>query len=257
MFLEKLKECDYKVEEYLLNPLQFGYPNSRTRYYLLAKRRQIDNSDFSKTIIPDSSKSSFEISDGIANGYNSYSDSNLLYTIKGVEMANPVFENLPNDSGSSNGSLKKINFEKSIFNDSSSHKISDFIDNLTEAEFKTYSIDQKVLDTHGYVFDVVMPSSYRSCCFTKSYKHYNEGTGSVLQISGTVGIDKQTSLNTRYFTEYEVARLLGFPNEFTFTGDLNQDHPETVTLKQRYKLLGNSLSVVVVSNLITRLVNHL
>ncbi|OMJ08783.1 tRNA (cytosine(38)-C(5))-methyltransferase [Smittium culicis] len=186
--------------------------------------------------------------------------SDFLYTIENVEMTSPVIETIsdPKNSENSENSLKpKVNFEKSMWDNSKGLKIGDFIDKLSDADFKTYAIDQKVLDSHGYVFDVVMPSSSRSCCFTKSYKHYNEGTGSVLQISGTVGIDKQTSENTRYFTEYEVARLLGFPNDFSFTSKSPNDKSENVTLKQSYKLLGNSLSVIVVSNLVTRLIKQM
>ena len=29
--------------------------------------------------------------------------------------------------------------------------------------------------------DILVPSDRRSCCFTKAYAHYAEGTGSVLQ----------------------------------------------------------------------------
>ncbi|OMJ13773.1 tRNA (cytosine(38)-C(5))-methyltransferase [Smittium culicis] len=183
--------------------------------------------------------------------------SDFLYTIENVEMTSPVIETISDPKNSQNSLKPKVNFEKSMWDDSKGLKIGDFIDNLSDADFKTYAIDQKVLDSHGYVFDVVMPSSSRSCCFTKSYKHYNEGTGSVLQISGTVGIDKQTSENTRYFTEYEVARLLGFPNDFSFTSKSPNDKSENVTLKQCYKLLGNSLSVIVVSNLLTRLIKQM
>lgn len=54
------------------------------------------------------------------------------------------------------------------------------------------------------------------------------------------------SLQLRYFTPQEVANLHSFPASFTF--------PEGVTRKQQYALLGNSLSVAVVSDLLTYLV---
>ena len=46
----------------------------------------------------------------------------------------------------------------------------------------------------------------------------------------------------RYFTPREVANLHSFPQSFGF--------PDQVTKKQRYSLLGNSLSVAVVTHLL-------
>lgn len=50
------------------------------------------------------------------------------------------------------------------------------------------------------------------------------------------------SLKLRYFTEYEISSIMGFPKEFSF--------PPNITLKQRYKVLGNSINVKVVAELI-------
>ncbi|XP_045443795.1 tRNA (cytosine(38)-C(5))-methyltransferase isoform X5 [Pipistrellus kuhlii] len=91
-----------------------------------------------------------------------------------------------------------------------------------------------------------------------SYGRYIEGTGSVLQTAEDVQIEniyksltnlsqeekitKLLMLKLRYFTPKEIANLLGFPPEFGF--------PENITVKQRYRLLGNSLNVHVVAKLI-------
>lgn len=53
------------------------------------------------------------------------------------------------------------------------------------------------------------------------------------------------SLCLRYFTPREVANLHSFPTSFAF--------PESVPTKQQYALLGNSLSIAVVSDLFTYL----
>ena len=50
-------------------------------------------------------------------------------------------------------------------------------------------------------------------------------------------------LHLRYFTAREVANLHSFPGSFSF--------PPHVTIKQQYALLGNSLSVAVVADLLT------
>ncbi|PVV04176.1 hypothetical protein BB560_001323 [Smittium megazygosporum] len=230
LFLTQLCKHNYTFEEFILNPLQFGYPNSRTRYYLLASRVQNRPLKYS----------SFSLSP------------KFIYEIPGVSMV-PPSKKLDSDLERSEILLEDLNFEKETWVEGFSHKISEFTDNLSEGEFKKYALPKKKLDSHGYVFDVVMPTSRRSCCFTKGYYHYNEGTGSVLQISGIVGVDDQTPENTRYFTEYEIARLLGFPSTFTFENatseNSNDKNCSVVTLKQRYRLLGNSLSVTVVSEL--------
>ena len=91
---------------------------------------------------------------------------------------------------------------------------------------------------------------------------YCEGTGSVIQSEGTVDnftkayrdfVDKEDveclkPLKLRYFTPREISRLLGFPSSLSF--------PNNVTVKQQYKVLGNSLNVTVVSLLIYSLIKE-
>lgn len=98
-------------------------------------------------------------------------------------------------------------------------------------------------------------------CFTKSYSNYIEGTGSVycdmtrqelndkikeIELNG-MNLSLKEELKLRFFTPMEVARLMKFPKSFEF--------PVTVSRKSQYKLLGNSINVKVVSELIKVLVN--
>ncbi|OMH86064.1 tRNA (cytosine(38)-C(5))-methyltransferase [Zancudomyces culisetae] len=121
------------------------------------------------------------------------------------------------------------------------------------------SEQQKLTDTRetlkrkrrNYVFDMATPEDFRTCCFTKSYGRYNEGTGSILKIendnvenNGNKGGSKVT---TRYFTEREIANLMGFPKDTFKFENLN------LSKKQMYKLLGNSLNVAVVTRLLESL----
>jgi tRNA (cytosine38-C5)-methyltransferase len=46
----------------------------------------------------------------------------------------------------------------------------------------------------------------------------------------------------RYFSGSELARIFGFPSTFSF--------PETITRKQQWKLIGNSLNVRVAAKLV-------
>lgn len=61
----------------------------------------------------------------------------------------------------------------------------------------------------------------------------------------TKALNLLRTLGLRYFTENEVAHLMGFPiieGKFSF--------PATTTLKQRYRVLGNSINVKVVGELV-------
>ncbi|XP_024390498.1 tRNA (cytosine(38)-C(5))-methyltransferase 2 isoform X3 [Physcomitrium patens] len=130
--------------------------------------------------------------------------------------------------------------------------------NMCADKWELYKLPSSVLERWGDCFDMVTKDSKRCCCFTKSYGSYAKGTGSVLSTKNvwndgikfqkalmTQDLPEGVSLNSlglRYFTPREVANLHSFPPEFSF--------PSQVSLKQRYALLGNSLSVAVVGVLL-------
>lgn len=136
----------------------------------------------------------------------------------------------------------------------------------TEIDLDTFLLSDKVLKKYHMLLDIVNCTSQRSCCFTKGYAHYVEGTGSVVQHSDQVDMSEIYSkvqtlseddpqriellrqLQLRYFSPDEVTRLMCFPSWFTF--------PPTTTRKQRYKLLGNSINVLVVTSLLIVLVGN-
>lgn len=80
---------------------------------------------------------------------------------------------------------------------------------------------------HTPGLDLVEPASRRSACFIGGYGQRFLGSGSFLV----------TPQGIRRFSPAEVARLLGYPPDFAF--------PDEVPLVQRYKLLGNGLSLPV------------
>ncbi|KAI7834767.1 S-adenosyl-L-methionine-dependent methyltransferase [Kickxella alabastrina] len=216
VFLRQLVRVGYRFEEYLLNPLQLCYPNSRTRYYLLAKldaepRECSDDEEF---------------------------PAHFKHAVPGADLIAPA----SNSDG-------HVDFEKGIWHHDEVRQVKQFLQELTKDEAAPYRLSQKVLEKHGYVHDVVTPEDRRTCCFTKGYTHYAEGTGSILQLEGVVGTDEMTLENTRYFTPREVANLMGFPEDFSL--------PAGTTIKQGYRLLGNSLSVSVVSVLMDYLVRRM
>lgn len=146
-----------------------------------------------------------------------------------------------------------------------SSTLSSFI-NLAEDPFdkEQLELSDALLEKHAEVFDIVDPNSSSSCCFTKSYGKYAEGTGSILYpipsnnetmkeafekaSKSTSPEEKRQMLRTlklRYFSPSEVALLMGFPNSIQFP-------PEYIKKPQLcFRVLGNSLNVTVVSMLTT------
>ncbi|KAJ1961653.1 hypothetical protein H4R35_007424, partial [Dimargaris xerosporica] len=120
-----------------------------------------------------------------------------------------------------------------------------------QALLADYQVPTDLLTKRLNVMDVVHFDSTGSCCFTKGYSHYAEGTGSILHMGYKPLDGRSLALGVtdsyRYFTEYEIAQLMGFPlTKFRF--------PDTITRKQRYRLLGNSLNVTVVAHLLRHLI---
>ncbi|KAJ1765224.1 hypothetical protein IW140_006465 [Coemansia sp. RSA 1813] len=216
VFLRQLVRLGYRFEEYLLNPLQLCYPNSRTRYYLLAKLDGAPGACSDSEVFP----------------------RDFRHDVPGAALIQPAAD-----------TEGRIDFEKGVWHHSEVRQVKQFMEELAADDMAPYRLKPKVLESHGYVHDVVTPEDRRTCCFTKGYTHYAEGTGSILQTAGAVGKEPMTLENTRYFTPREVANLMGFPPELQF--------PPDTSVKQRYRLLGNSLSVSVVSLLMDYLVHRM
>ncbi|XP_055911259.1 tRNA (cytosine(38)-C(5))-methyltransferase [Eupeodes corollae] len=202
-YLEALKRSGFFFREFILSPSQFGVPNTRHRYYCLAKK-----SDFN------------------------FPGKQIHETFHGE-----LFKQLPQRSF--------------IVND---------VIETESAVNEDLLLDDKVLKRRIGLFDIASPNSTNTICFTKAYTHYSEGTGSIfspLSSKEMVEIFERAksldplsddyiecirSLKLRYFSPREVARLMSFPEDFQF--------PEVTTLRQKYRLLGNSINVLVVGELI-------
>ncbi|ORZ04251.1 S-adenosyl-L-methionine-dependent methyltransferase [Absidia repens] len=216
MLVDQLQKSNYTFQEFLLTPSKaIGIPNSRLRYYLLAKLKPLP---FAYTTTA---------SDDSILDFIPYLSKHTHYCEKQVDA------------------------------------LVNYLD--PNADQEEYAVPDKVLLKNGYVFDIVTPSSLHSCCFTKGYYHYAQGTGSILQMNEAVNAqaifekvqtidEKDTSLRLellhslklRYFTPREVANLMGFPANFQF--------PPTATRKQQYRTLGNSINVKLVSHLMHYLI---
>lgn len=199
MYIESLTQSGFHYQEFILSPTHLGIPNSRHRYYCLARRSK-----------------AFE-----------FASKSILTALPGADAVPQI------------------------------QQIAEFISSKTE---NATALPEKVLQKYFPVLDIAHPDSVNSMCFTKAYTHYAEGTGSVfcplgkdvldkccnqlpLLLDNETSIDLIKSLQLRYFTPSEVTRLMCFPeSEFSF--------PDKISYKSRYRLLGNSVNVLVVSELI-------
>ncbi|XP_022105921.1 tRNA (cytosine-5-)-methyltransferase-like isoform X2 [Acanthaster planci] len=149
----------------------------------------------------------------------------------------------------------------------SGKKVGDYLENLPEDEVKQLLLLDVLLKRFARIMDVVVATDSHTRCFTKAYGHYVEGTGSLLQMNNTTqgrpllkncskeieGITEEyleqlRRLRIRYFTSREIANLHHFPADFDF--------PVELTRRQRYRCLGNSLNVHVVSVLLRYMVTE-
>jgi len=194
---DMLATFNYTWQEFHLSPTQFGIPNQRMRYYLLAKKKPnlflSENKEIWKTI------------------------------------PNSCFFPLTGEAPQMKPLLC-------------------YLDHMDDKNIVQFMVPEKTLLNSGLLFDIVYPTSQHCCCFTRAYTHKVEGAGSVLQLAPkeTPCDSNQPSslipLTLRYFTPNEIARMHGFPADFSYPPDL--------ALRQCYRLIGNSLNVVVVSELL-------
>ncbi|KFQ61081.1 tRNA (cytosine(38)-C(5))-methyltransferase, partial [Pelecanus crispus] len=248
--LQTLETCGFKYQEFLLSPTCLGIPNSRLRYFLIAKLHQEPFSFQAPGQV------SLLVLLEFAFSFSSSEEKNLDPNI-GPDCSRK--KSLPKGAFLFKlETVEEIKRKHGQDNDSSIQMLKDFLEEENK-EMSQYFLPPKSLLRYAFLLDIVNPTCRRSTCFTKGYGHYVEGTGSVLQTAVDVQLEsvfkrieelpeeeklmKLSTLKLRYFTPREIANLHGFPPEFGF--------PDKVTIKQCYRLLGNSLNVNVVAKLIS------
>lgn len=97
------------------------------------------------------------------------------------------------------------------------------------------SVLESDLKRYFHAINIVDPSSMNSRCFTSAYGRSNVRSGSYLK----------TDFGFRRFSPREIARLLGFSDDYVF--------PEELSTKQLWKLLGNAVCVPCVRHVISAL----
>ncbi|KAF9485437.1 S-adenosyl-L-methionine-dependent methyltransferase [Pholiota conissans] len=241
ILVDTLRSIGYTTLEHLLTPLQFGIPNSRLRYYLLAKKDPFGSTN---------------ISEGKTNS--------IWRQIpgQGIAWSDPRLD------------------EESQAGRSMVDEIKTYLDDdRGEEHYQRYRIPDKVLEKWGRLFDIVKPSGKRSCCFTRGYTQLVERAGSIIQENEALdttstfdaflhaqslgerdAIHLLHPLKLRYFAPSELLRIFAF-DHMSSTSSRSKEKadnrenaefiwPETVSTKSKYKLIGNSVNVLVVQKLI-------
>ncbi|XP_078034283.1 tRNA (cytosine(38)-C(5))-methyltransferase [Augochlora pura] len=219
--LKCLNNFEFHYRELILSPCRLGIPNSRHRYYLLAKKKNL--------------KFCFD------------------NTTLNFKLPQDVLRALPRGKHKFLGERCTREAE----DNKNCYVLHNILENVEDVQ---YLVPSKLLQKRAWVLDLRTSESNGSCCFTKAYGHYAEGTGSVycpyseeVIKEAYLAADKcgresleaveiLEKLKLRYFTPREICRLMCFPEDFTFPGH--------ITRKQKYRLLGNSINVYVVSRLI-------
>jgi tRNA (cytosine38-C5)-methyltransferase len=119
VLLFTLRSIGYTTLELLLTPLQFGIPNSRLRYYLLAKK------------------------------------SHLSFVSVPHESADHIWRQIPG-----------LDLPLEAQNRCLLPTIREYLDD-TGSNFEHFFVPDRVLEKWGRLFDIVLPSSQRTCCFTR------------------------------------------------------------------------------------------
>ncbi|KAE8691345.1 putative protein phosphatase 2C 22-like [Hibiscus syriacus] len=243
--VDVLAKSDFVMQEFILSPVQFGVPYSRPRYFCLAKQKPLSFQCqlFNKQLLWSPSLL-FGNDEKTMIGENGQSQENWN---KLIDSCQPIEKFLEFTSSSDQVEMETV----SLVNTDDSADDQETSDKFVEENACDFgSIDQfivplSLIERWGSAMDIVYPDSKRCCCFTKSYYRYVKGTGSLLAIVQPKKKGKTSSLKEQcltYFTPREVANLHSFPKDFEF--------PKHISLRQRYAMLGNSLSVAVVARLL-------
>ena len=127
ILLSTLKLLGYTTIELLLTPLQFKIPNSRLRYYFLAKAKPL----------------SFSYSQDSGDDY--------------------IWRNIPGHGVAW--------VDPRLLDDRNANSVDElgrYLDaDVSAVNSHLHAVPDRVLRKWGRLFDIVLPSSRRSCCFTR------------------------------------------------------------------------------------------
>jgi tRNA (cytosine38-C5)-methyltransferase len=249
-----LSDCDYAVGHFHLTPTQVALPNDRPRYYSVAIYRG------------ESTKQNPQPTQQLPSSSPSQSSLRLSldrYVQQEDDVESPLIPNTAIPE------LSVFETDDKTCDKDSDHPLPplrDFLhpESSLPAFRTTLAIPEKIAKRNAaWCFDICTPESTQTACFTSGYGRYVRGTGSVLYTGSDAKVSNQfqrrilpqdrefdadwskeldVSKDLRYFSGREIAPLFGFPDTFEF--------PSSCTLKQQWKLMGNSINVRVAARVL-------
>ncbi|KAF9994722.1 tRNA (cytosine-5-)-methyltransferase [Entomortierella chlamydospora] len=269
LLVEALTGAGYEYQELLITPLQIGIPNSRMRYYCLARKTSVVGSFVHKPTgtligyIPSLDMNSEQESNGDkSNQQKDFVDGRKQGDLSGLSTpaaAKKRRTSLSTSTVTKEDPATEKPDEDTILADpmlalkvETLDKYIEFKD-VEDERMKRYMIPDKTLLKYGYYHFVestgsifqMMSEKDTAAVFDEAEALKGKPDSATADEDNAKALALLRSLGLRYFTENEVARLMGFPiteGKFSF--------PATTSLKQRYRVLGNSINVEVVSQLI-------
>ncbi|KAJ1792983.1 hypothetical protein LPJ59_004770 [Coemansia sp. RSA 2399] len=227
LLVETLGNMGFVINECLLSPVQFGIPNNRVRYFLVASMRHGET----------------EGSSALVNKQRTEE-----YLQRGRDAVHTEWPFGPAVAGMS----------KTRAVARPSCLLESYIDHTLDNEASLHVPEADIIKRRNLEFDIVRPSSKQTSTFTKAYgsKHLI-GSGSLLQTkqlditeNGYGAPERLLDLGLRFFSPKEVALLHHFPLAPQKDQPYVLAFPAEITQRQRLQLLGNSLNVHVVAELI-------
>ncbi|XP_030849339.1 tRNA (cytosine(38)-C(5))-methyltransferase isoform X1 [Strongylocentrotus purpuratus] len=213
--VETLQKCNYVFQEFLLSPMNIGIPNQRVRYFMLAKQRPLqfkeehgtqlvqhrvnmplmpnEIKETSRLVCDNSMVSSQEQTNMelTESRERTGQDESSMVSLNEQSIERKTDEQHLNEkertdnvkSGSCEDMVSSSEQnEQETGEDDERRKIGDYLQaDLSEESMAEYLIPDRILLKYVNVMDIVTVEDTKTCCFTKAYAYYVEGTGSVLR----------------------------------------------------------------------------
>lgn len=225
MLIDKLNELSYDTKSFLLSPTQLGIPNSRLRYYMIAKRNaSVDQSNNTPAQVPDIITDPAQLQDALPIIKDTFLKNNEPNTLQSYLHPNIISDKLLLSSTV----LSKYGEVLDIVKPTDSNCCC-----FTKSYGRYAEGTGSVIQQNGNLDDVYLRA-----------KKCDKGSNEYIEIL--------KELQLRYLHPYEIADLLGFPvrnndnstfsqHSFVFPPDYDD------RMIHCYRVLGNSLNVKVVA----------
>jgi len=224
MLTRALQELGYDFREFLISPQQLNIPNSRLRYYLIARRKASERTcfPFSNEVIHEQlPQLNFECDLCDSRWKSHYRQTKEPLT----------------------SFIERLTHEQTVkhaLSDNVLDKYSIVFDIVTENSLNSCCFTKGYRQLFKGTGSILQENStIVTTDYFNELPRYEDDSSSK---ASALRIEKLKLLKLRYFTPREVANLMCFPSTFSF--------PKEVTEKQMYKVLGNSVNIDVVSTML-------